>query len=82
MGFQTRDQRAVSDRTRIEVVTEGILTRRLQNDPTLPGVGMVIFDEFHERSLPGDLGLAFTLDARRGSAARSSDPGHVRDPRP
>jgi ATP-dependent helicase HrpB len=66
IGFQTRDQRAMSDRTRIEVVTEGILTRRLQNDPTLPGVAMVIFDEFHERSLPGDLGLAFALDARRG----------------
>ena len=65
VGFQTRDQRAVSDRTRIEVVTEGILTRRLQHDPSLPGVGMVIFDEFHERSLPGDLGLAFTLDTRR-----------------
>ncbi len=66
VGFQTRDQREVSDRTRIEVVTEGILTRRLQTDPTLPGVGLVIFDEFHERSLPGDLGLAFTLDARKG----------------
>ena len=65
VGFRTRDQRAVSDRTRIEVVTEGILTRRLQSDPTLPGVGMVVFDEFHERSLPGDLGLALSLDARR-----------------
>ena len=51
--------------TRIEVVTEGILTRRLQRDPALDGVGLVIFDEFHERSLQADLGLALALDARR-----------------
>ena len=63
VGYQTRDERQVSAATRIEVVTEGILTRRLQNDPELPGVGLVIFDEVHERNLPTDLGLAFTLDA-------------------
>lgn len=50
--------------TRIEVVTEGILTRMLQSDPELPGIGAVIFDEFHERSLNADLGLALTLEAR------------------
>ncbi|MCW8907011.1 MAG: ATP-dependent helicase HrpB, partial [Sedimenticola sp.] len=52
--------------TRIEVVTEGILTRRLQSDPELKGVGLVIFDEFHERSLQADLSLALALDVRTG----------------
>ena len=52
--------------TRVEVVTEGILTRRLQADPSLPGTALVVFDEFHERHLQSDLGLAFTLDARDG----------------
>ncbi len=51
--------------TRIEVVTEGILTRMLQADPALAGVGLVIFDEFHERSLNADLGLALCLDAQQ-----------------
>ena len=64
VGYRTRDDSEVSAETRIEVVTEGILTRRLQHDPALPGVGLVIFDEFHERNLPGDLGLALTLEAR------------------
>ncbi|MDH4278836.1 MAG: ATP-dependent helicase HrpB [Acidimicrobiia bacterium] len=61
-GFTTRDDRATSAETRIEVVTEGILTRRLQNDPELSGVGAILFDEFHERNLQTDLGLALTLD--------------------
>ena len=52
--------------TRIEVVTEGVLTRLLQADPALDGVGLVIFDEFHERSLQADLGLALCLDVRAG----------------
>jgi ATP-dependent helicase HrpB len=65
VGYRTRDDRRVSAATRIEVVTEGILTRRLQRDPGLEGVGLVIFDEFHERSLQADLGLALALDARR-----------------
>lgn len=65
VGLATRDERRRSDRTRIEVVTEGVLTRRLQHDPTLGGVGAIVFDEFHERSLPADLGLALTLDVRR-----------------
>jgi ATP-dependent helicase HrpB len=65
VGYRTRDDRAVGPDTRVEVVTEGILTRRIQGDPGLDGVGLVIFDEFHERSLQADLGLALTLDARR-----------------
>lgn len=64
VGWRTRDDRRVSAETRIEVVTEGILTRRLQHDPGLPGVGAVLFDEFHERSIHADLGLALTLEAR------------------
>jgi ATP-dependent helicase HrpB len=65
VGFRTRTESRVGHATRIEVVTEGILTRRLQRDPTLDGVGLVIFDEFHERSLVADLGLALTLHTRR-----------------
>jgi ATP-dependent helicase HrpB len=66
VGISTRDERRISAVTRIEVVTDGILTRRLQRDPTLDGVALVIFDEFHERHLQADLGLALTLDAREG----------------
>jgi len=65
IGYQIRFDKKVSPQTRIEVITEGVLTRRLQADPDLPGVGLVIFDEFHERSLDADLALALTLDARR-----------------
>ena len=65
VGFRTRTESRVGKDTRIEVVTEGILTRRLQRDPTLDGVGLVIFDEFHERNLVADLGLALTLHSRR-----------------
>ncbi|MFP5305795.1 MAG: ATP-dependent helicase HrpB, partial [Gammaproteobacteria bacterium] len=64
VGYQIRFERRISARTRVEVVTEGLLARRLQADPELPGVGLVIFDEFHERSLDADLALALTLDAR------------------
>jgi ATP-dependent helicase HrpB len=64
VGFTTRDERRVSGVTRIEVVTEGVLTRRLQHDPELPGTGIVLFDEHHERNLQGDLGLALALDVR------------------
>ena len=64
VGYQTRDERRIGRDTMIEVVTEGVLTRRLQHDPELPGVGMVIFDEVHERNVPTDIGLAFALDAR------------------
>lgn len=65
VGYQTRDERRIGPSTRIEVVTEGVLTRRLQHDPDLPGVAVVIFDEVHERNLPTDLGLALALDVRR-----------------
>jgi hypothetical protein len=65
VGFRVRLESKVSSRTRIEVVTEGILTRRLQSDPELADVGLLIFDEFHERSLDADLGLALALDIQR-----------------
>lgn len=64
VGYRVRGDSAVGPDTRIEVVTEGILTRMLQDDPELPGVGAVIFDEFHERSLNADLGLALTWEVR------------------
>ncbi|MEJ2590304.1 MAG: ATP-dependent helicase HrpB [Candidatus Thiodiazotropha sp.] len=66
VGYAIRLERKVSAATRIEVVTEGILTRRLQEDPALSGVGLVIFDEFHERNLQSDLALALCLDAQQG----------------
>lgn len=64
VGYGIRFERKVSSRTRIEVVTEGILTRRLQDDPGLSGVACVIFDEFHERSIHADLGLALCLECQ------------------
>ncbi len=64
VGYRIRFENRVSARTRIEVVTEGILTRMLQDDPMLEGVGAVLFDEFHERHLAGDLGLALALDVQ------------------
>ena len=64
VGYRIRGDTAVGPATRIEVVTEGILTRMLQDAPDLPGVGAVIFDEFHERSLNADLGLALCLEVR------------------
>ncbi len=65
VGYRIRRDTRVGKRTRVEVVTEGVLTRMLQADPMLDGVGLVIFDEFHERSLHADLGLALVLQARR-----------------
>lgn len=64
VGYQIRFERRISAATRIEILTEGILTRRLQDDPTLEGVSAVLFDEFHERHLTGDLGLALCLDVQ------------------
>jgi ATP-dependent helicase HrpB len=64
VGYRTRLETRVSPRTRIEVVTEGILTRMLQRDPALEGIACVVFDEFHERSLQADLGLALCLDTQ------------------
>jgi ATP-dependent helicase HrpB len=65
VGFRVRFEARVSARARIEVVTEGILTRRLRGDPALDGVGLLIFDEFHERSLDADLALALARDAQQ-----------------
>lgn len=62
IGYRIRFESKVSARTRIEVVTEGILTRMLQDDPELGNVGAILFDEFHERHLQGDLGAALALD--------------------
>ena len=70
VGYRMRLETRVSRDTRIEVITEGVLTRMLQRDPALEQVALVIFDEFHERSLHADVGLAFCLDAR---AAFESD---------
>lgn len=64
VGYRIRGEAKVSAATRIEVVTEGILTRMIQSDPGLEGTGLVIFDEFHERSLHADLGLALCLEVR------------------
>ncbi len=66
VGYAIRFDARRSERTRIEVVTEGILTRRIQSDPGLEGTAMVIFDEFHERSIHADLALALCLDVRKG----------------
>ncbi len=65
VGYRIRGEAKISRFTRIEVITEGILTRMIQGDPTLDGIGAIIFDEFHERSLNGDFGLALALDVRR-----------------
>jgi ATP-dependent helicase HrpB len=64
VGYRIRGEAKVSRATRIEVVTEGILTRMIQSDADLPGIGCLIFDEFHERSLNADLGLALALEIR------------------
>ncbi len=64
VGYRVRLDARVSSRTRIEVVTEGVFTRMLLDDPELTGIAAVLFDEFHERSLDADLGLALALDAR------------------
>ncbi|APE32376.1 ATP-dependent helicase HrpB [Halomonas aestuarii] len=66
VGYRMRGESRVGPSTRLEVVTQGVLTRMLQDDPMLEGVAGVIFDEFHERSLEADLGLALTLDAQQG----------------
>ena len=65
VGWQVRFEEVAGPRTRIRYVTEGLLTRRLLSEPTLPGVGAVVLDEFHERNLPGDLGLALLRRLQR-----------------
>ena len=64
VGYRVRQDTRVGPKTKIEVITEGVLTRLLQNDPSLENVGAVIFDEFHERSLHADLGLALCLQSQ------------------
>src|SRR5262245_10851556 len=66
IGYRVRLDSKIGPRTRIEVVTEGVFTRMVLDDPELAGVACVIFDEFHERSLEGDLGLALARDAQSG----------------
>ncbi|MDW2643880.1 ATP-dependent helicase HrpB [Citrobacter sp. HN-141] len=66
VGYRMRAQSCVGPQTRLEVVTEGVLTRMIQRDPELQGVGLVILDEFHERSLQADLALALLLDVQEG----------------
>ena len=65
VGFRTRLESRIGPKTRIEVLTEGILPRMIEDDPALDGVGCVVFDEFHERSLEADLGLALALETRK-----------------
>jgi len=65
VGYRVRGEQRVSSATRLEVVTQGILTRMLQDDPLLDGIAGIIFDEFHERSLEADLGLALALDVQQ-----------------
>src|SRR5690349_706774 len=66
VGFRVRFDSKVSNRTHIEVVTEGIFTNMVLDDPSLEGIAAVLFDEFHERSLDADLGLALARDAQQG----------------
>ena len=65
VGYQVRLERKISPRTRLEIVTEGLLTQRLLADPELADVGLIVFDEFHERSLACDLSFALALEVRR-----------------
>jgi ATP-dependent helicase HrpB len=66
VGYQIRNEKRVSQNTRLLIVTEGILTRKIQHDPELSGIGCVIFDEFHERSLSADLGLLLAKEIQSG----------------
>ncbi|MCF7355157.1 ATP-dependent helicase HrpB [Vibrio sp. CK2-1] len=65
VGFRVKGESKVSANTRLEIVTEGVMTRMIQNDPELNGIGLVIFDEFHERSIHADTALAFCLEAQQ-----------------
>ncbi len=80
VGYRVRMQTRVSARTRMELVTEGVFTRMILDDPGLEGVAAVVFDEFHERSLDADLGLALARDAQGAAAAGPEAAGHVRHP--
>ena len=83
VGYRIRMDSCVSDSTRIEVITEGILTHQLQRDPGLEDVGLVIFDEFHERNLDSDLCLALAMHGReraRRAGVGDTHPGPRRHP--
>lgn len=73
VGYRTRYDQKTGPNTRIEIITEGIFLRQIQSDPTLEGIALVIFDEFHERSVNLDLGLAFALEAQ-GALRDDNDP--------
>ncbi|MEP4804128.1 MAG: DEAD/DEAH box helicase, partial [Hyphomicrobiales bacterium] len=64
IGLRMRSETKTSQKTRLEVVTEGVFSRMILNEPDLPGIGAILFDEFHERSLDADLGLALALDVQ------------------
>ncbi|MGB5445277.1 MAG: ATP-dependent helicase HrpB [Psychromonas sp.] len=66
VGYRMRGESKISKGTQLEIVTEGVLTRILQQDPELTGIDLIIFDEFHERNLHADLGLALSLDVQAG----------------
>ena len=81
VGLRVRFGSKVSARTRIEIVTEGVFTRLILDDPMLEGVAAVLFDEFHERSLDADLGLALARDVQQGLREDLQAPRHVGDHR-
>ena len=81
VGYRVRFGSKISTRTRIEVVTEGIFTNTILDDPSLEGTAAVLFDEFHERSLDADLGLALARDAQQGLRPDLETSRHVGDPR-
>ena len=73
IGLRVRLQSSIGPKTRVEVVTEGVFARMILDDPSLEGIAAVLFDEFHERSLDADLGLALALDAQAALAAGPAD---------
>ena len=81
VGYRVRLDSKVTKATRLEVVTEGVFTRMILDDPGLEGVAGVLFDEFHERSLDADLGLAFAFDSSDAPARGPPPAGDVRHPR-
>ena len=81
VGLRVRLGSKIGPKTRIEVVTEGVFARMILDDPELTDVAAVLFDEFHERSLDADLGLALALDTPGRAAGGPANPGHVRDAR-
>ena len=76
VGLTTRVDRKVSSETVVEVITDGLFTRRILNDPELGGVGAIVFDEFHERRLNSDLGLALALESQTAQASTGSGGAH------